>query len=123
MNLFNSLKKISEKWLKPVSFIVGCLLFLYIFIVVFTPKTKISKESRNKLDSIELQIQALKKQQVKQDSLLTVESNERVAIDKQLETVNNKTTIIREYYIEKSKEVSNYNSTQLDSFFRSRYGY
>ena len=66
---------------------------------------------------------AEKAKQLKIDSSIKVYETEVKAIDFQVDNIKEKTTIIREFYHEKSTAASTYNSTQIDSFFKARYNY
>ena len=57
------------------------------------------------------------------DSTIKVYETEVKQVDDQIDNVKEKTTIIREYYHEQSQAASSYTPTQVDSFFKTRYGY
>ena len=57
------------------------------------------------------------------DSTIKVYEAEVKEVDNQIDHIKEKTTIIREYYHEQSQAASSYTPTQVDSFFRNRYGY
>jgi len=75
------------------------------------------------IDSLTVANKELEAKQLKIDSSIHVYETEIKAIDFQVDHIKEKTTIIREYYHEQSAAASNYNTTQIDSFFRARYNY
>lgn len=57
------------------------------------------------------------------DGLIFNYEKEIKQLDYKLNNIKEKTTIIKEYYKEKNKEINNYNINQIDSFFKNRYNY
>jgi len=91
--------------------------------VFFTKKPQMPVEYKQAIDSL---IKANVILQQKQDHLDSSISDYQVQIydlDFKLSNVKEKTTVIKEYYHEVSKQTQSYNSTQVDSFLRNRFNY
>lgn len=109
--------------LKKVLYIVFGACVVYFAIYIFTSKPQVSTEFQSKLDSLDKSISLLKQQQKTYDAAIQKAESEVQEINHQLQGIGEKTTIIKEYYYEKSKAVDSFSHSQLDSFFANRYGY
>ena len=111
------------KLIKQIGIGIVSLVALYFLILLATRKPQLPVEVQAKLDSLTQVTLQLRADQVKYDSI--VESQERVVeeLNTQIHSTKEKITIIKEYYHEQSQAVSKYTPTQVDSFFKSRYGY
>jgi len=121
----NSLK---ENYLKKLNFSVfyKILIILIIGYFIFSflvPTVNLSKEYKNKIDSLNNHISTLEK---KQDSLnedIKSYKTEITKVDKSIQTIKNQKTIIKEYYHEKIISVDGFSINDIDTFFANRYGY
>jgi hypothetical protein len=106
---------------KTLLFIFIGLFIVYWLIFVLTPKTRISTENQNKIDSLNILILNIQKSQeilnVKLDSI-NLDINK---VDGDIKNIKEQKTIIREIYHEKIINVTNFTETELDSFFTNRY--
>lgn len=102
---------------------IGGVIFLYLFILLVTPKPGMPADIRATIDSLTAVNQRLIEHQKQIDSTIAVYEEEVNQIDNQVDNIKEKTTIIREYYHEVGQQVNQYTPTQVDSFFKSRYGY
>lgn len=93
-----------------------------LFIVVFEKPIDTSILD-SKLEEIDKSTKKLEAAQLKYDSLIKEQENKISDIDYKIDNIKEKTTIVREYYHEISKKADNYNSSQIDSFFKIRYNY
>lgn len=109
--------------LKTVGLILAGLGVMYFFILVCTPKPQLPQEVKAQLDSLKKLTIQLEANQVKYDSVITAQSDIIEEIDDHVNRIKEKTTVIREYYHEQSQAASLYTPTQIDSFFKKRYGY
>ena len=111
-----------SKW-RYILYVIGGLIVLYGLIYLFTPKPQMPVEYKAVIDSLTVANKELEAKQLKIDSSIHVYESEVKAIDFQVDHIKEKTTIIREFYHEQSAAASNYNTTQIDSFFKARYNY
>jgi hypothetical protein len=109
--------------IKKVLYIVLGLVVLYYAILVLTPKPQLPADIQAKLDSLDKVTKVLEQQQKVYDSTIREQEEVIARLDFQIDNVKEKTTIVKEYYHEQSTAVSNFNHSQLDSFFAARYGY
>lgn len=78
------------------------------------------EERLEELDSKTKKLEQLQKQY---DTLISLQNVKLQDLDDKIVNIKEKTTIVREYYHEVIKNVDNYNSNQVDSFFKNRYNY
>lgn len=97
-------------------------IIVWIFFIV-TPSIEMSNESIKKIDSLNKTILLIETEQHKIDSQLVKYNKEIDGIDENISNIKNEKTIIREIYHEKINSINTFNTTQLDSFFSSRYNY
>ena len=111
-----------NKW---VVICLCALLATYIFFPEIFPGKKYKPDPIlvHRIDSLEKANNALYEQILKYDSINEVLEAKVSAVDNRIDSVKGKTTIIKEYYREKSQGVAKYTPTQLDSFFKNRYNY
>lgn len=98
-------------------------LMLYLFLWITTPKPQPSQDFKKQIDSLNLVAKNLIERQKYYDSLKKIDEQRIQDVDDKIDNIKEKTTIIKEYYYEKNKVISNYDLRQLDSFFSSRYGH
>ncbi len=108
---------------KLISIGLLSLVALYYIILLATRKPQLPAEVKAQLDSLNRVTQQLQANQVKYDS--TIHSQEEIieGLDTHINTIKEKTVIIKEFYHEQSQAASKYTPTQIDSFFKARYGY
>ena len=80
-------------------------------------------EIKATIDSLNVVNKQLIERQKQIDSTIAVYEDEVDQIDNQVDNIKEKTTIIREYYHEVGQKAEQYTPTQVDSFFKARYGY
>jgi hypothetical protein len=114
---------IFKKYIKPVLFIGAGLFIIYWMIFLFTPKPQIPLEYKHALDSLNRVSIELAKKQKQSDSIINLYQIKVDEVDFKIKNIKEKTTIVREYYHEKTKEVNKYTPSQIDSFFKNRYNY
>lgn len=96
---------------------------LYYLVFFLTPRIEMVEEQKQKLETLNLMIEGVQKEQKKLDSNILGFNNKINEIDVNIEKINGEKTIIREIYHEKINSVDNYTNPQLDSFFANRYNY
>lgn len=122
-------KKISKAaakargYFKPVLYILGSLILLYGLIYLFTRKDHIPADLKATIDSLTNANKALIEHQKQIDSTIKVYESQVHQVDTKIDGIKEKTTIIKEYYHEVSQATDKYTPSQVDSFFKARYGY
>lgn len=96
---------------------------LYLGYSVFQSNTAAIAIEQHKIDSLTTEIQKLDSLHVIEDSTITVYKDSVVFVDKMIETEKIKYTQIKQKYDEARTHVNHYTPTQLDSFFKKRYGH
>jgi len=115
--------KVVKSYTKPVLYILLSLVLLYGAIYLLTRKEYMPADLQATIDSLTNANIKLTEHQKQIDSTIQVYEAVVREVDNQIDHIKEKTTIIREYYHEQSQAASSYTPTQVDSFFRSRYGY
>lgn len=118
-NWFIFYKDLFRYWLYGA---VG-LFALYGFIFVVSLKPNMPADIKATIDSLSAVNKQLIEHQKQIDSTIKVYEAEVDQIDFQVDNIKEKTTIVREYYHEVGQQASQYTPTQVDSFFKARYGY
>lgn len=96
---------------------------VYYVVLSATSKSQLPTDVTKRLDSLQTLSHQLINSQNKYDSLLSEHKKVVTEIDNRIAAIKGKTTVIREYYHDKSQEASQYTPTEVDSFFKQRYGY
>lgn len=112
-----------KSYFKPLLYVVGGLILLYGSIYLFTKKDHMPAELQATIDSLNEQNRILIEKQHEVDSIIHVYETEIQQVDARIDNIKEKTTVIREYYHEQAQAASFYTPTQVDSFFKNRYGY
>ena len=103
--------------------VIGGVIFLYLFILLVTPKPGMPADIKATIDSLTAVNKQLIEHQKQIDSTINAYEAEVDQIDFQVDNIKEKTTIVREYYHEVGQQAAQYNPTQVDSFFKARYNY
>jgi len=99
------------------------LFALYGFIFIVSLKPNMPAQIKATIDSLSAVNKQLIEHQKQIDSTIKAYETEVEQIDFQVNNIKEKTTIVREYYHEVGQQATQYTPTQVDSFFKSRYGY
>ena len=118
-NWFIFYKDLFRYWLYGA---VG-LFALYGFIFVVSLKPNMPADIKATIDSLSAVNKQLIEHQKQIDSTIKVYEAEVDQIDFQVDNIKEKTTIVREYYHEVGQQAAQYTPTQVESFFKARYGY
>ena len=102
--------------------VVVALFLLYWIVFVLTPKSRMTSEQKQLLDSLNNKIDNLHKDNVKLENNIDFYNQKITEIDQNIDRVKNQKTIIKEYYHEKIIGVDKLSVAELDSFFTNRYG-
>lgn len=109
-----------ENYKTMITVIVG-LFILYWVIYVLTPKMKMSDIEKQKMDSINVVIKQIYKDQQRIDSGVSVNNQKIEEVNNNIDNIKGQKTIIKERYYEEIIRVDNYSNSDLDSFFTNRY--
>jgi vacuolar-type H+-ATPase subunit I/STV1 len=101
--------------------IVG-LFILYWVVYVLTPTMQMSVQEKQKIDSLNLVIKDIYKEQQKLDSTIAEYNKKIDAVDNHIDKIKGQKTIIKEIYHEEINRVDTYTDNDVDSFFSNRYG-
>ncbi len=115
--------KRNSKTIGKLFIVIGGVIFLYLFILLVTSKQGMPADIKATIDSLTAVNKQLIEHQQQIDSTINVYEAEVDQIDFQVDNIKEKTTIIREYYHEVGQQAEQYTPTQVDSFFKARYGY
>jgi len=115
--------KKNSKTIGKLFIAIGGVIFLYLFILLVTSKQGMPADIKATIDSLTAVNKQLIEHQKQIDSTINVYEAEVDQIDFQVDNIKEKTTIIREYYHEVGQQAEQYTPTQVDSFFKARYGY
>ena len=80
-----------------------------------------SPEDRAKIDSLNVVINTMYKEQELLDDKIDDLNKEIIEVDNGIDKIKNQKTIVKEIYHEKINRVSNFTEPELDSFFSDRY--
>ena len=117
----NKVTSFISKNYKTILFVVLGLILLYWVIYVVTPSVTMSDKEKSQIDSLNVVISNLHLENAKQDSIIVGLNKEINAVDKQIEDIKNKKTVVKKEYHEKINRVNTYTEPELDSFFSDRY--
>jgi hypothetical protein len=112
-----------SKYKKQIIYVIVGLFLLYGIIWITTREPQIPVDYKAAIDSLNKVNALLIEKQNQLDSTIRVYESEVKAIDTKISNIKEKTTVIKEYYHEMSQQTSHYNAVQVDSFFKSKYGY
>ena len=119
--ILNVLGSFFSKNYKTLLFLLFGLFLLYWAIFFITPSVTMSNKEKSQIDSLNVVIQGLYKENLKLDSTVLNLNNEIKLVDKQIEEIKNKKVTVKKEYHEKITRVDNYTEPELDSFFSDRY--
>jgi hypothetical protein len=112
-----------SKYGKIALYTIGGLIIMYLMIYVFTPKSEIPLEYKHALDSLNRANAELIIKQKQIDSAIASYQSQIHDLDYAISNIQTKKTEIINHYQVLGGKVSNYEPSQVDSFFRSRYNY
>jgi vacuolar-type H+-ATPase subunit I/STV1 len=119
--ILNTLSSFFNKNYKTILFLLFGLFLLYWVIFFITPSVTMSNKEKSQIDSLNVVIKGLYKENLKLDSTVLNLNNEIKLVDKEIEEIKNKKVTIKKEYHEKITRVDNYTEPELDSFFSDRY--
>lgn len=117
------MQELLSKYLKPALYTIGGFVLLYALIWIFTRKPQMPAEYKTAIDSLTKANAALAEQQKQLDNTIHIYEGKVNEVDSQIHNIKEKTTIVKEYHHEIIQQVSHYNATELDNFFKTRYNY
>jgi vacuolar-type H+-ATPase subunit I/STV1 len=108
---------------KTIIKVIFGLFIIYWLLFFLTPKVQMAAESKQAIDSLNVEIKEIEKQQDSLSNSISEYKEEINLLDQHITTIQSQKTIIKEIYHEEIKRVNNYTDHELDSFFTVRYGY
>ncbi len=97
------------------------LFVLYWLMFVLTPKMNMSVEEKAKIDSLNVLIMEMNKNQQILDDKIDGINEEIVEVDNDINKIKGQKTVVKEIYHEKINRVDNLTEPELDEFFSDRY--
>jgi hypothetical protein len=97
------------------------LFVLYWLMFVLTPKMNMSVEEKDKIDSLNVLILEMNKNQQILDDKIDGINEEIVEVDNDINKIKGQKTVVKEIYHEKINRVDNLTEPELDEFFSDRY--
>lgn len=97
------------------------LFILYWVIYILTPTMKMSAQEKQKIDSVNIIVKEIYKNQQKLDSSIVVYNKKLDEVDNHINKIKGQKTIIKKNYYEKINRVDGYTNNNIDSFFTNRY--
>jgi hypothetical protein len=119
-NLKNTGSFVVKNYKMILSVLFG-LFILYWMMFILTPAMNMSVEEKAKIDSLNVLIMEMNKNQQILDDKIDGINEEIVEVDKGIDKIKGQKTIVKEIYHEKINSVSNFTEPELDSFFSDRY--
>jgi len=106
---------------KTILLLLSNLFIIFWLIFILTPRLNITLENKNKIDELNsLILNAQKSQELLNNKIDSINMDVN-KIDRDINVLKNKKTIVKEIYYEKINNINNFNETELDSFFTNRY--
>ena len=97
------------------------LFVLYWLMFVLTPKMNMSVEEKAKIDSLNVLILEMNKNQQILDDKIDGINEEIVEVDKDIDKIKGQKTVVKEIYHEKINRVNTLTEPELDEIFSDRY--
>jgi hypothetical protein len=97
------------------------IFILYWVIYVLTPTMQMSVQEKQKIDSLNIIIKEIYKDQQKLDSSIAGYNKKIDEVDNHIDKIKGQKTIIKEIYHEEINRVDSYTDNDIDSFFADRY--
>ena len=103
--------------------LIGLAITFVIYWIFFklTPNADLAKQTYDKIDSLNHNIDSVENLNKILDSQLINYNSQISEIDKSIDRIKNQKETIKEIYHEKITNVDHYDNSQLDSFFTNRY--
>jgi hypothetical protein len=106
---------------KKALYFAGAVILVYLMIYFLTPKPPMPIDYRASIDSLVNVNNLLIQHQHDIDDALDMYAAKVDSVDNRIDSVKEKTIIIKKYYHEVSSKVDTFQISQLDSFFKARY--
>ena len=106
---------------KKALYFAGGIILVYLMIYFLTPKPPMPVDYRASIDSLIQSNSLLIEHQHEIDEALDMYNAKVDSVDNRIDSVKEKTIIIKKYYHEVSAKVDTFQVAQLDSFFKARY--
>lgn len=97
------------------------IFILYWVLYVLTPTMQMSVQEKQKIDSLNMVIKDIYKEQQKLDSTIAEYNGKIDEVDNSIDKIKGQKTVIKEIYHEEINRVDTYTDNDVDSFFANRY--
>jgi len=103
--------------------LIGLAILFLIYWIFFksTPNADLAKQTYNKIDSLNHNIDSVEAANKKLDTQIVKYTTEISNLDNSIDRIKNEKITIKEIYHEKINSVDHYDNTQIDQFFTNRY--
>ena len=112
-----------NKYKKQIAYVIVGLILLYGVIWLSIHKPQMPSDIKTTIDSLTSANKLLIEHQKQIDSTIATYKTKIDLIDSQIDVIKNKTSVINKYYTTLGQKVDHFTTTQVDSFFKSRYKY
>lgn len=120
-------KKISDaicsRPVRKALFLSSIAISIFCLVSIFFIPSREDESIKDKIAELEKKSIELEKAQLTYDSAIGSQDAYVHELEQKIANVKEKTTIIKEYYTTIKEKVSDYDSSQVDSFFRIKYNY
>lgn len=121
--MLETIKNFLVKNYVSIAKLLFALFILYYLIFFLTPNIRMSKDDKNKIDSLNTVINEIRQDQLKLGNNIS-EYNQKIdEVDNHISNIKSQKTIVKEIYYEEINRAGNYTEPELDSFFSARYKY
>ena len=118
------MSKIKDFLVKHYKLLLKILVGVFVFywlLFILTPAIKMSAKEKETIDSLNVVIRDLYKEQLKLDSSIELSNKKIDSVDTDINKIKGQKTVIKEIYHEEINRAGNYTEPELDSFFSARY--
>ena len=117
----NKIKDFIVKNYKSILKVLLGIFALYWVLFILTPSMQMSAKEKATIDSLNLVIKDIYKEQLKLDSSIELSNKKIDSVDTDISKIKGQKTVVKEIYHEEINRAGNYTEPQLDSFFSARY--
>ena len=103
---YNTVLELLDKYKKHILYVIVGILLLFSIIWLSVRQPQMPKEYKDAIDALTKANKELVERQKQIDSTIKVYETEVKQVDYQIDTIKEKTTIIKEYYHEQKLELS-----------------
>lgn len=117
------MKTFFQKNWQIITIVMLSIILTILVVKIFTPVNTRTELNQYKLEQLNQKIDQIKLMQKNLRDSITIYKNQVSLINKKIENIKLEKKEINNYYTTKQKEIDGYNSKQIDSVFKKRYGF